>query len=152
MEKNTLDLTLILALWGTIFSTVAITWNVVRDLLDRKKIKVEAGIGFILAEDTTTKVFYLTMTNISRRPLYITGWGVYRKRREGKRGKKGLCIPSPDLPKMLKEGDYNIVYTEDLSIFSYKLIRVHVWDSIGKKWKISRKNFRQLLKTAEETE
>ena len=62
-----MDLTPILALWGSIVSTVAVTWNIIRSSQDRKKIRVEANIGFILPGDSDKKVLYVIMTNVGRR-------------------------------------------------------------------------------------
>ena len=143
-----MDLTKWLALWGSILSTVAVTWNIFRGLQDRKKIKVEAHIGIIIPGDVEKKVFYSTMTNVGRRPVYITGWGLLIKRSKGEIKKRGRIIMGRNIPMMLKDGEYNLEYTEDLSTFSDELITVQVWDSAGNKWKISRKNLKQLLKEA----
>jgi hypothetical protein len=40
-----LDLTQILAFWGTVVSTIAVTWNTLRGLQDKRKLKVEGNIG-----------------------------------------------------------------------------------------------------------
>ena len=147
-----MSLIAILALWGTIVSSIALTWNIIRGSQDKKKIKIEAQIGHFMPGDAKDKVFYVTVTNIRRRPVFITGWGALRKKKKGEKGKPGIIIISPKLPKMLKDGDYEILHTEDLSIFSCnELTRIQVWDSTGKKWKVSRKNMRQLLKTAKKT-
>ena len=37
-------------------------------------------------------------------------------------------------------------FTEDLSIISSELEKIHVWDSTGKKWKVSKKNLKCLFK------
>jgi len=146
-----MGLTPILAFWGSVRSTFALTWNIIRGLQERKKIKVEANIGFILpGDDTKRKVFYVTMTNVGRRPVFITGWSVLIKKKKTEKGKPGIFIAPRNLPKMLKESDYNIEYTDDLTVFKHNITGVQVWDSIGKKWKISRKNLKRLLKDASE--
>jgi len=145
-----MELTPILALWGTVISTIALTWNILRGIQERKKIEVEANIGFFLPGDAERKVFYVTMTNVGRRPVFITGWGALRKKKKSEKGKPGIFITARNLPKMLKESEYNIEYTEDLTVFERNITRVQVWDSTGKKWKISRKNLKRLLKDASE--
>ena len=146
-----MDLTPILAFWGTIVSTVAVTWNIIRSSQDRKKIRVEANIGFILPGDSDKKILYVIMTNVGRRPVYITGVGMSRKKKKGEKGKPGLFMTARNLPMMLKEGDYNIEYSEKLSIFTeYEITTVKVWDSTNKKWRISKKNLRNLIENAKE--
>ena len=149
--KFEIGLTQILAFWGTVISTIALIWNIVRGLQDRKKLKVEAYIGVMLPGDSSKKVFYVVMTNIGRRPVFVSGWGGLRKKEKGEKIRKvGIFAVARNLPKMLKEGEYNIEYIEDFSFFSHNIREVHAWDSTGKKWKINRKNLRRLLKAGRE--
>jgi len=37
-----MDITKFLALWGAILSTMAITWNIFRDVNDKGKLKIDA--------------------------------------------------------------------------------------------------------------
>ena len=56
-----------------------------------------------------------------------------------------------NLPMMLKEGDYNIEFSEELSFFTkYEITTVKVWDSTNKKWRVSKKNLRNLIENAKE--
>lgn len=144
-----MDLIPILAIWGSIISTAALTWNIIRGLEDKKKLNIEANIGNILPVDPDQYYFYTIITNIRRRAVYVSGWGVqFKQRREG--GEREALIPTSDLPKLLKDGEALTLKIENLSIFSQEIKEVKVWDSTGKKWKISRKNLRLLLKNAQE--
>lgn len=145
-----MDLTPILALWGTIVSTIAITWNILRGLEDRKKLKIEANIGTILPGNPNKKYFYVSMTNIGRRPVFVTGWGTDLKKEKKEKGKRAVFIKARNLPKLLKDGEAHMEYIDNLSIFSRKIKNVKIWDSTGKSWKISRKNLKLLLKNAKE--
>ncbi len=145
-----MDLTPILALWGTIVSTIAITWNILRGLEDRKKLKIEANIGTILPGDPNKNYFYVSMTNIGRRPVFVTGWGTDLKKEKEEKGKRAVFIKARNLPKLLKDGEAHMEYIDNLSIFSRKIKNVKIWDSTGKSWKISRKNLKLLLKNAKE--
>jgi hypothetical protein len=137
----------ILAIWGAIVATTALVWNIIRGFQDRKKIKVETQLGYIKPGDPERTLFYAIVTNIGRRPVFITGWGGVREDKEKPNIRVfGTMIPSQQLPKMLQEGDYVILGTDDLSFFDKKVKRVHAWDSTGKYWKNSKKNMRQLLR------
>jgi hypothetical protein len=144
-----MDIIPILAIWGSIISTAALTWNIIRGLEDKKKLNVEANIGNILPGDPDQYYFYTIITNIRRRPVYISGWGVQFKQSREER-ERGALIPTSYLPKLLKDGEALTLKTEDLSIFSQEIKEVKVWDSTGKKWKISRKNLGLLLKNVQE--
>jgi hypothetical protein len=137
-----------IAFWGAIISSLALGWNILRRLQDRKKLKLEANIGTMLPGDPSKIYFYITMTNIGRRPVFVTGWGADLKKE--KKEKRAVFIKAHDLPKLLKDGEAHMEYIEDLSIFSRNIKNVKVWDSTGKKWKISKKNFKRLLKNAKE--
>lgn len=63
----------ILAIYGTIVSTVALMWNIFRDSLDRPKVKLEAMIGQIYPDHTDRDYLFLTITNVGRRPVLIKG-------------------------------------------------------------------------------
>lgn len=143
-----MNVTSFLALWGTIVSTIALTWHIIRGLQDRRKFKVEAYIGYFLPGDPKKKYFYVVMTNIGRRPIFVCRYGALLKKKKGEKGKPATLIVARKLPKMLKEQEYHIEYTEDLSLFSRNIKNIYAGDSTGKNWKISRKNFKQLLKDA----
>jgi len=134
-----------LALWGTIVSTIALTWNVIRGLQERRQLKVEAFMGHEV-RDEKTKVLAIVITNIGRRPIYAKELVVPFKEKEDDR--KGIRIITDKLPKMLKEGEYQEIIDRDFSLLSKNIERAYVVDSSGKKWKISRKDLRGLLKDA----
>ena len=143
-----MDITQPLAIWGAILSTVAVTWNVVRDLGDRPRLKVEAMIGKMYPDHTDREYVFVTITNIGRRPVVVKGCGGRKKKHVP--GKRGIFIVSIGLPRTLKEGEYHNEWTPDLSFINDDLEKIHVWDSAGREWKISRKNLRYLLKTGKE--
>jgi ABC-type antimicrobial peptide transport system permease subunit len=141
-----------LAIWGAIVSTAAMTWNIVRDIRDKGKLKIDVVIGKeilidnagkIMQGHTDEKQLVISITNVGRRPVLVKGWGGMLKNNQG------FFVPSRKLPQMLKEGEYLLDYTSDLSILSQNLKTIYVWDSADKKWAVSRKNLKQLFKNAE---
>ena len=139
-----MDVTKLLAIWGAIFSTVAIAWNIVRDVNDRGRLKIDAMIGKMFPDHTDKNYLVITITNIGRRPILVKGWGGMKKK--AVKGARGIFIVPQGLPRMLKEGEYHTEFTEDLTILSPELEKIYVWDSTGKYWKVSRKNLRRLFK------
>ena len=47
-----MDITKFLALLGAILSTIAITWNIFRDVNDKGKLKIDAMIGKMVPDHT----------------------------------------------------------------------------------------------------
>lgn len=91
---------------------------------------------------------FVSITNVGRRPVMVKGWGAIKKNHAP--GKRGIFIVPIGLPRMLKEGEYHNEWTPELSFISDDLEKIYVWDSVGREWKISRKNFKYLLATARE--
>jgi hypothetical protein len=138
-----MELTQLLALLGTILSTVALTWNILRDIKDRARLKLVAMIGKIYPDHTDRPYFFITMTNIGRRPIMVKGWGCYFRKHPSDNMSAKMMI-AKGLPRMLKEGEYHIEYTEDFSILESNVIEIHVWDSRDRKWCLSKKELRRL--------
>jgi len=141
------DVTKFLAIWGAIVSSIAITWNVLRDIRDKGRLKIDAMIGKMVPDHTDRDYLVITITNIGCRPVLVKGWGGMKKK--STKGARGLFIVPRDLPRMLKEGEYHIEFTEDLSILSPELEKIYVWDSTGKEWRVTRKNLKRLFKDVE---
>lgn len=139
-----MDITKFLALWGAILSTIAITWNIFRDANDKGKLKIEAMIGKMVPDHTDKDYLVITITNIGRRPVLVKSRGGMKKKNV--KGARGMYIIPHGLPRMLKEGEYHMEFTEDLSIISPELEKIHVWDSTGKEWEVSKKNLKSLFK------
>src|SRR5206468_12558870 len=85
-----ITLTGLLAFYGPILSSIALGWNIYRDVLDRARLKVSARFGNIAASTTgqlfgvspyvavqKTKQLYvfIDVTNVGRRPLRWVGLG-----------------------------------------------------------------------------
>jgi len=75
-----MDIIKFLALWGAILSTIAITWNIFRDVNDKGKLKIDAMIGKMVPDHTDKDYLVITITNIGRRPVLVKGWGGIKKR------------------------------------------------------------------------
>ena len=134
----------LLAIIGAIGSAVAITWNFIRTIQDRAKLKVTAWIGKILPDHADQDYLFITIVNIGRRPVLVKGWGGMEKKSVNE--KCGLFITPRGLPRMLKEGEYHMEYTHNISkILTPALEKICVWDSVGREWKVSRKNLKRLF-------
>lgn len=160
-------LTPLLAIWGAFLSSIALGWNLYRDLSDRPKVKVEAKVRRIVVAPggqwyasapnldlpgASQQLFIvMSVVNVRRRPVRWQGWGgVYRK---PVNGKTSFIVIPRGLPKTLNEGDTFGEYT-DLQASGYPaddtVKRLQAWDSTGRVWKISWLQMKKLRKEVRE--
>ena len=148
-------------------STIALGWNIVRDLfMDRVKVSISASVGELqkypgssttgMFRDADTEfkpqkpsiAFYVT--NMGRRPVGIAKiQGTYRKAVDGK---PCWIFHSRELPKLLQpyESVTEINDAGDIlaELENKNLGKVYVVDTKGKKWALSWKARRRLEWTA----
>jgi hypothetical protein len=160
-------LTPLLAIWGAFLSSVALGWNLFRDLTDRPKVKVEAKVRRIVVipggqwyaaapnleiQGASQQLFIvMSIVNVRRRPVRWQGWGGVYKVPEN--GKKGFVVIPRGLPKSLNEGDTHSEYTEletNGHPVNETVKRLQAWDSTGRNWKISWLRMRKLRREARE--
>jgi len=95
--------------------------------------------------DKGEKIFYLDMVNIGRRPIVITGY--YSMEKTGSLLLNFLDSPR-GFPISLKEAEIHTfrLQISEIKKGGVKELRIH--DSSGKKWKLSRKQIREINKTS----
>ena len=157
--------TLCLAIWGAFLSSVTLGWNLYRDLLDHSKLQINARVRRIVQSadgkwyavnhdlpvvGASEQLFVIiSAVNVGRRPVVWEGWGGnYHK---PVNGKTSFAIIPWNLPKKLDEGEFHSERTDlgdDLRPASENVKRLFIWDTTGKKWKISWWKMRALRKEA----
>ncbi|WP_263355305.1 hypothetical protein [Acidicapsa acidisoli] len=85
---------------------------------------------------------FLTITNIGKRPVIVESWAIRTDRR--KTGNDNFIFPLTVLPKALKEGEYAVEHTNDLSLLKDGATKIYAWDTTGKKWSLPRRALREL--------
>ena len=160
-------LTPLLAIWGAFLSSVALGWNLYRDLTSRPKLKVEAKVRRIVVgpdgrwysvapnldvQGASHQLFVvMSVVNTRSRPVQWQGWGgTYR---QPVAGKTGFVIIPRGLPVALKDGDTHSEYTEleaSGNPANDAVKRLQAWDSTGRNWKISWWRMRKLRGEAKE--
>lgn len=156
-------LTKFLAVWGAILGSVTLGWNLYRDLLDRPRMKVEArlrrigqatdGRWFVvnpeLPVEGASRKLYVVMeaTNVGRRQIQWDGWG--GRYRSPVNGRNSFTIIAQNLPKTLSEGQSHSEMTDELlDKIATNVRQLFAWDSRGKYWHVSRRQFRKLIADA----
>lgn len=139
-----MTLTDITAFSGLFIATTALVWNIIRDLSDKGKLRIDAMIGKMIPDYKDKDYFVLTITNVGRRPLIVKMiCGTNRKIK--KDDKTNFLYKPINLPQMLKEGEC-ILECYDIINLKSNITSIYVVDSCGKKYYLSRKRLKQLIK------
>jgi hypothetical protein len=141
---TTETITLIIAIWGALLSTLAIGWNLYRDLMDKGRLRVNCYFGMIVQEGVGIEkenVLFWNITNIGRKPVVLT--------QMGGRFKDNYFVLKQHvtLPRTLQPGEFVTGYMEDFSIMEGKDVKtLTAIDSIGRIYKAPRKQVREVKK------
>jgi hypothetical protein len=152
-------LTGVLAIYGAVLSSIALGWNLYRDLHDRVRLRITARLRRIAQSDVGPQLYavapdlpvarkteglfvFVEVTNIGRRPVRWDGWGGdYNK---PSAGKPSFAIIPVNLPKMLAEGEAHVEYTDTLHADIGNVKRIFIWDASGKHWKLPHRELKKL--------
>jgi hypothetical protein len=141
MDKEII--TVILAIWGALLSSIAIGWNIFRDLVGRGRLRVSCYIGNIVGGPEgidPNNYLVWSITNIGKEPVVLTHIG------GGFKDKEFMLTPHAQLPRMMQPGEYILEYTNSLNLLEDDLKFLAAIDSLGKKYKAPRKQVRRLKK------
>ena len=161
-----MSLTAFLATYGALLSSVALGWNLYRDLRDRASVKVRLSLKRIATStdgrqyavapdlnvaDTTEQVFvYLSITNVGRRPVKLVGMGGTYKRPVN--GKSSFQVAAVNVPKLLSEGEDTFEFNPDFVLVSENVKSLYMYDTTHKEWKVGRRNLRLVKEQAKQYE
>jgi hypothetical protein len=97
--------------YAAVVATLALGWNIYRDVTDRGKLTVKCWIAKIIVPGGTpdpTDYLSWTVTNVGRQPAVVVHIG------GGRRG-GGFLVTPRSLPKALQPGEYLIEYTHEIA-------------------------------------
>ena len=148
-----------LAVWGAVTATFAVGWNLVRDLKDSGKLRIDAMIGKKHPDPSGQRHLVITVTNVGRRPVLVKGlltlqkqpWYQsffrYRVVTYRSMAPNGLLLLRNG-PKMLKEGEFLTEVFQDFSFIDGRLAAIAAVDSGGREWRLKGKRLRYLINDA----
>lgn len=140
-----ITLTDILAFWGAIVATANVVWTFSRDWNDRGRLEVKAVIGKIVPDRMDKDRIIITVTNIGRRPITVTGlYGALVKSAENK---NSFFVKTQYLPRKLVETESITEVTELLEELPH-VKSLLVYDSSGGKWHLPGRALKLLKKQA----
>ena len=135
-----------IALYAACLSTIVAVWNIYVGRRDRACLRVRVILGRITPDPKTLLI--LTMTNTGRRPLTVVGWyGTTTKTPKG----GGFVVATSGLPLELKESArHHEVCVEWRPVLQAGLTGMHVSDTTGRAWRVSRRNLKALRRQWEQ--
>ena len=133
-----MTITELMAFWGAIISTIALTWNITLFFKDKAKIKVTAGI---MINENRKEFFVITITNIGKRPALINAVNLKEKDSDCQ-----IFITPQKLPIKLNDSERHVEQYDIVDKFKKEIVKLWVSDSVGKDWYIDKKNLKYLNK------
>ena len=99
---------------------------------DRPELHIGAMLGKKAPSADDRTHLLLSVTNVGRRPLMLSKWGV-----ENKKGAAlgGGLIFDPELPRLLREGETVSLMTHSLWMLGEELKSITIWDSTNRPWR-----------------
>jgi hypothetical protein len=138
-----------LAIWGALLSTANVAWTMARDWNDRGRIRISAMIGRVISQmpgQSDQKDYVcLTITNVGKRPIKITNVG--GQYFPGTKARSHFIVVGQNYPKILPETE-DIMEKADVVDDLRNIKTFIVYDSSGRKWRVSWKIMNQLRKQA----
>ena len=94
-------ITELLAILGVCLSTLAIVWNILRDINDKGKLQLKVMIGKLYPDHADKEYLVVTITNIGRRPLLVQQCVAEEKKKV--KGKRRLSYFTPSQSTALEK-------------------------------------------------
>ena len=129
------------AWWGAIVATIALSWNILRDVHFKGHLKVQA---MFRADDRNRQLppaLTVSVTNVGSKPVLVQGIAIQRKKGSTPSHHFFPC----EIPKMLAPGEFFWQVLDQTGWLPTDTQALYAWDSSGTRWRVARKEFRRLL-------
>ena len=132
----------VVAWWGAIAGTVALGWNILHHARSKGRVKVEGIYQVDGSKPLSPPVFAVRVTNVGSRPILFQGVAIQTKKGTAPSHHFFPC----ENPIMLAQGKYFLQVIDRTGWIPATADRLYAWDSSGKHWYLSRRQFRWLIK------
>jgi hypothetical protein len=129
------------AWWGAIVATIALSWNVLRDIHLRGHLKVQAMFRVDDRNRQLPPALTVSVTNVGSKPVLVQGIAIQRKKGSTPSHHFFPC----KIPKMLAPGEFFWQVLDQTGWLPTDTQTLYAWDSSGTSWRVARKAFRRLL-------
>ncbi len=131
----------LVAWWGAIAGTIALGWNILRHTRLKGRLKVEGIYQVDGKNPLSPPVFAVQVTNVGSKALLVQGIAIQLKKGSTPSHHFFPC----ETPMMLGRGKYFLQVIDRTGWIPTDAEYLYAWDSSGKQWHVSRKQFRVLL-------
>lgn len=141
------SITQLIAIYGAIVSSILVGWTIYRDIKDVGRVQLKCGFRELITPGTDyveEDILVYTVTNIGTRPVIITNLGGDFS--DG----KGFILTDDNIPKTFSPGEYFMFMARSYEDMAGRVESLKCWDSLGREYKASRKDLRQVQKQLEE--
>lgn len=129
------------AWWGAIVATIALSWNVLRDVHLKGHLKVQAMFRVDDVNRHLPPALTVSVTNVGSKPVLVQGIAIQRKKGSTPSHAFFPC----EIPKMLAPGEFFWQVLDRTGWLPTATQTLYAWDSSGTHWRVARKEFRRLL-------
>jgi hypothetical protein len=129
------------AWWGAIVATIALSWNVLRDIHLRGHLKVQAMFRVDDRNRQLPPALTVSVTNVGSKPVLVQGIAIQRRKGSTPSHHFFPC----EIPKMLAPGEFFWQVLDQTGWLPTDTQTLYAWDSGGTRWRVARKEFRRLL-------
>jgi hypothetical protein len=145
MEETYQFFTLIISIIALVISGIALGWNIYRDFIDQASIKIDLSLAKTTKSNLSEKLICLTIVNKGRRSIVLKAQGFLMK--DKTQWIMQDLISFCNNKKLEPYESINIsIQLPDLLVKSMgSLESFIIVDTIGKKWKVSRKSWEDFL-------
>jgi hypothetical protein len=131
----------VVAWWGAIVATIALGWNILRDVRSKGHLKVQAMYQADNMTPHLPPVLTVRVTNIGSKPILVQGIAIQRKKGSVPTHHFFPC----QIPKMLAQGDFFLQVLDRTGWLPVATETLYAWDSSGRHWHMARKELHRLL-------
>ena len=131
----------LVAWWGAIAATVAISWNILRAVRSKGRIKLQGIYQVDSTKPILPPVFAVRVTNVGSKPILIQGIAIQLKKGSTPTHHFSPC----ETPMMIARGMSFLQVIDRTGWLPTDAERLYAWDSSGKHWYLRRKELRWLL-------
>lgn len=125
------DITIYIALYGAILSTIVIIWDVIKYYKDKPKIKVQVDVGQHFSLKRYEDEIGVKIINVGKRRITIVAHG-YQFKDKSENGE--IEMIDDNLPKELLEGQHCQLFVDLNESFEHKILYWWVRDAAGEKY------------------
>ena len=102
-----MEFTIYIAIYGAILSTIAIIWNILKDIKDKPLMIISASLGIITFHDNSDLEtgYIFSAVNKSKHPITLVNAGIRVEENHDI-----LFVENTNLPRRLEEGDKVDIY------------------------------------------